>query len=155
MSAPAPSQKTTVIVRGALFSPEGKVLLLRRADGGSTDVATHQWELPGGEIEFGEAPEPGLVRCFAEATDIDISTDRPLGSWSAIEHTGAVSLHIVHIDYTVKCSGALLGVQLDRARHAEFAWHPRAEALAKIHVPAERNSVDRAFNMLARSRKNG
>ena len=155
MSTAGTSQKTIVIVSGALFSPEGKVLLLRRASEPGADASTHQWEMPGGEIEFGEAPEPGLVRCFAEATDIDISTDRPLGSWSAIEYTGAASLHIVHIDYTVKCAGALLGVQIDRARHAEFVWLNRAEALAKIHVPAERNSADRAFNMLARSRKNG
>jgi ADP-ribose pyrophosphatase YjhB (NUDIX family) len=140
--------KTIVIVSGALFSPEGKLLLLRRS-------SDSQWEMPGGAIEFGEAPEPGLVRCFAEATDIDISTDRPLGSWATVEQSGETARHIVHIDYTVKCSGALLGVQIDREKHAEFAWLAKAEALAKITVPAERHSVDRAFNMLARTRKNG
>jgi 8-oxo-dGTP diphosphatase len=141
-----PSQ-TIVLVSGALFSPEGKLLLLRRA-------SDNEWEMPGGAIEFGEAPEPGLVRCFADATDIDINTDRPLGSWSIVEKSGECSIHYVHIDYTVKCSGALLGVEIDRARHAEFAWLPKAEALAKMTVPAERHSVERAFNMLARSRKN-
>src|SRR5437764_14428891 len=107
-------QKTIVIVSGALFSPEGKLLLVRRAE-------DSQWEMPGGAIEFGESPEPGLVRCFSEATDIDITTDRALGSWSAVERTAELSRHVVHIDYTVKCAGALLGVQIDRARHAEFA----------------------------------
>lgn len=148
MSGEVASQQTEVVVSGALFSPDGKLLLLRRA-------SDSQWEMPGGEIEFGESPEPGLVRCFAEATDIDISTDRALGAWSAIEQSGAVSRHVVHIDCTVKVSGALLAVEIDRARHAEFVWLARAEALARVNVPAERHSIERAFNMLARSRKNG
>jgi 8-oxo-dGTP pyrophosphatase MutT (NUDIX family) len=142
-----PSQKTLIIVSGALFSGEGKLLMLQRAD---ADI----WELPGGKLDFGESPELGLVRCFSETTDMDVAPDRPLGAWSVLEMQNSIENCYVHIDYTVKNSAAMVGVQLDVGRHRTFAWLSRAEATAKIPVPAMRASIERAFNALARSRKN-
>ena len=139
------SQKTRIIISGALFSGEGKLLLLQGEDA---------WELPGGKLDFGESPELGLVRCFSETTDMDISPDRPLGAWSALETKDGVETCSIHIIYTVKNSAAMLGVQLDRSRHTAFAWLSRADATARIALPAMREAIERAFNVLARSRKN-
>jgi ADP-ribose pyrophosphatase YjhB (NUDIX family) len=138
-------RKTMLLVGGALFSPEGKLLLLRDKAG--------QLELPGGKLEFGESPETGLIRCFAETTGIDVSVDRPLGAWNEVEQTGGGEIYRVQIDYTVCSSGALLSVEIDRERHAGFVWLNQAAATAQIGVPALRASVGRAFAALARSRK--
>ncbi|HYG78307.1 MAG TPA: NUDIX domain-containing protein [Planctomycetota bacterium] len=146
MNTPA-TQQTILIVSGALFSAEGKLLLLRRAD-------DKEWEMPGGELDFGEAPELGLIRQFSETTDIEVSVDRPLGAWSSLESTGDRAIYTVHIDFTVKCSGALLGVDIDPSRHAEFAWMSRPQAAASMPLPAKREAVERAFVALTRSRKN-
>ncbi|HEY3320212.1 MAG TPA: NUDIX hydrolase [Planctomycetota bacterium] len=153
-------QQTTIILSGALFSAEGKLLLLRRAD-------NQQWELPGGTLEFGEPPETGLARCFSETTDLDVSADRSLGAWSTTEQqalldSGAAGqassgtlCHVVHIDYTVRLMGALLTVDIDRERHTEFAWLTRDAALERADSPALRTALQRAFDMLTRARKNG
>lgn len=138
-------RKTILQVGGALFSAEGKLLLLRTRAG--------QLELPGGELEFGEAPETGLIRGFAETTGIDVSADRPLGAWNEVEQAGGVETYRVQIDYTVCSSGALLGVEIDSERHAGFMWLNQVAAAAQIGVPALRASVERAFAALARSRK--
>ena len=167
---------TQVCVSGALFSAEGKLLLLRRAEADA-------WELPGGALEFGEAPELGLVRCFREATDMDISVDRPLSAWSALaphptlspggrgqgeltppspqggrgqgEGADGGEQHRVHLAFVVRLSGALLSVELERAEHAGFAWLARGEALARAGVSPWRAVVEKAFATLAQTRRNG
>ena len=144
-------QKTEIIVGGALFSAEGKLLLLRPATVGGSE----SWELPGGVLEFGEAPELATIRCVSECAGIDVSVDRPLGAWSELAQTGEANLFRVHIEYTLRCAGALTGVDLDRERFAGFAWVTAAEAQARVELPALRQSLERAFNLLARSRKNG
>jgi len=142
-----PAGRTTSIrVSGALFSAESKLLLLQRAANG-------EWELPGGELDFGEAPEAGLVRCFREATDMDVAVDRPLGAWSTLERDGERERHTLTIGYTVTLSGALVGVEVDRAEHAGFGWLARDEAASRITVPALRDAVARAFAALVQSRK--
>ncbi|MCY3022931.1 MAG: NUDIX hydrolase [Planctomycetota bacterium] len=134
-----------LFVCGALFSAEGKLLLLRSVAG--------EWELPGGTLEFGEAPELGLVRCFREATDMDVAVDRPLGAWSSVERTGENELYRVHIGSTVTLSGALVNVEVDREVHAGFAWVTRDEARTRIAAPALRDAVERAFALLVASRR--
>src|SRR5204862_3276357 len=105
---------TTVHVAGALFSGEGKLLLLRRREGA--------WELPFGPLDFGEEPEVGCARVYAELTGIDVAPDRPLGAWSVLDSSGDAHIHAVFIGYTVTLSGALLSVDLDPEKHSAFAW---------------------------------
>ena len=142
------NQRTVVIVSGALFSAEGKLLLLRRTD---ADV----WEFPGGALEFGEAPELGLVRAFREATDMDISVDRPLCAWSAVDNADGCERHLVHIAFVVRLSGALVSVELDRAVHSGFAWLARAEAPGRAASSAFCAALEKAFATLAQTRRNG
>src|SRR5258707_162267 len=127
-------QSTTVNIDGALFSGEGKLLLLRRADGA--------WELPSGTLEFGEEPEIGIARVFAELTGIDVAPDRPLGAWSVLAANGEARVHAIHIGYTVTLSGALLGVELDSETHDAFAWIYQDELPQKIDAPAMRKSCE-------------
>ncbi len=131
---------------GALFSGECKLLLLKRLDG--------SWELPSKPLEFGEEPEVGVSRVFAELTGIDVTPDRPLGSWGLIETNGEHRTHVVHIGYTVTLAGTLLAVELDSEKHASFAWLNQSELAAKIDSPPLLRSCERAFTALARPRKN-
>ena len=140
-------KRTILLVSGALLSAEGKLLLLRRKSG--------QWELPGGELDFGEVPELGLIRIYAEVCGVDISLDRPLGAWSTVESEDGVQKHLVHLDYTVRSAGAFTGVDVDFEAYAGFAWLTEAEAAEKIQEAPVRAAVARAFALLTRTRKNG
>lgn len=142
-------RQTQIIVSGALFSSEGKLLLLKRADDSENEG---QWELPGGELEFGEAPEFGVIRAYLNATGIDVSVDRPLGAWSTLRTDGDRQIHRVHIDFTLRAGAPVLGVEVDRQQHSAFAWVTRAE-LSRIVTPGLRASAEAAFALLARSRK--
>jgi ADP-ribose pyrophosphatase YjhB (NUDIX family) len=143
------AQKTEIVVSGALFSPEGKLLLLKNNGefGGEGD-----WELPGGTLEFGEAPEYGVIRAFLGTTGIDVSVDRPLGAWSTLRTVEGQQTHRVHIDFTLRAGAPVLGVEVERAQHSAFAWVTRPE-LSRILTPSLRASCEAAFAMLARSRK--
>ena len=141
--SPTPASKFIVALGGALFSAEGKLLLLRRISG--------EWALPGGMLEVGESPEIGLVRSFQESTGMEVSVDRPLGAWSAQNSAGESR---VQIDFTVRHSSALLGVEIDSERYSGFAWCLASEVGSKLEMHAAAASVQRAFATLARTRKN-
>jgi 8-oxo-dGTP diphosphatase len=147
----AKERRTVVVVSGALFSPDGKLLLLHE----KKSCGENDWALPGGVLEFGETPELGLVRAFQESTGLDISVDRPLGAWSAVMCENGVECHAVHLDYTVRLSGTLLGVDVDREAHAGFTWETLPGARNKVFSPPVKSAIERAFAALARSRKNG
>lgn len=137
---------TRLFVDGALFSGECKLLLIRRLDG--------VWELPNGLLEFGEEPEMGAARVFAELTGIDAAPDRPLGAWSLIESEGEARVHAVHIGYTLTLTGTLLSVELDPETHATFAWLNQKELAERIDSPPLLRSCERAFVALVQPRKN-
>ena len=143
------NSQTRVFADGALFSGDGKLLLLKRQLDGA-------WELPCGALDFGEEPEVAASRMFLELTGIDATPDRPLGAWgnlSAPASDGA-KIHEIHVGYTMSLGGALLGVELERERHNVFAWVTAAELGGKLDNPSLRRACERAFAALARGRKN-
>jgi len=151
--ASTPSRATVIQLSGALFSPEGKLLLLERlsaADGESL------WELPGGSADFGEPPEVALMRTFSENTDVEVVPDRPMGAWSELRKAEpGRELYIVHIDFVVRATGAMTGVDLNRDNYRSFAWLPQKEASEHLGTPAMKAVGQRAFAMLGRTRRNG
>jgi 8-oxo-dGTP pyrophosphatase MutT (NUDIX family) len=61
-------------VMTVVVSPEGRVLLLRRA-------IPFLWDLPGGGIEPGESPEQAAVRECREETGYEIEVERVVGRY--------------------------------------------------------------------------
>jgi len=59
----------TVIVAAAVVKHEGRILLTRRMAGAHL---AGLWELPGGKVEDGEAPEDAVVRECDEECAIDV-----------------------------------------------------------------------------------
>lgn len=68
MGQPSTFQQTKIIVSG-LFTVADRVLLLRRAQNfKELDYGKGLWDLPGGQVEFGEQLEAALQRELAEET---------------------------------------------------------------------------------------
>lgn len=68
-------QKIFPVVVGIIKEGEKIYLQMRKKPGHPTDGF---WELPGGNIEFGEAPEDALIREVKEETNFDIVIEKLL-----------------------------------------------------------------------------
>ncbi|GAB6108530.1 NUDIX domain-containing protein [Fusibacter bizertensis] len=80
-----------------------KILLVQKSQGPFKGL----WDLPGGKIEFGEAPETTLIREILEETGLEIQDQSYVKSDSFVanytdEHMGKVTLHLVGFIFKVK-----------------------------------------------------
>jgi ADP-ribose pyrophosphatase YjhB (NUDIX family) len=72
------------------------------------------WWLPGGGIDFGEAPEEALIREFAEETGLIVNDPRLVGVTSdERRRDNGERLHTVRILYTVRLTGGSLRDEAD------------------------------------------
>ncbi|HET6706834.1 NUDIX hydrolase [Amycolatopsis sp.] len=63
-------------VGGIAFDPQGRLLLIRRAN----DPGSGQWSLPGGRVEPGETDKEAVVREVFEETGLDVIPGTLVGS---------------------------------------------------------------------------
>lgn len=78
-------RKIIQVVAGALFQPDGRVLVAQRPP--TCKLAPNEWEFPGGKIEPGECPEEALVRELKEELGIQVQSHdlKPLTFMSAAQ----------------------------------------------------------------------
>ncbi|WP_062641229.1 (deoxy)nucleoside triphosphate pyrophosphohydrolase [Streptomyces maremycinicus] len=68
-----------IVVVGAALLDAGRLLAARRS---APPELAGRWELPGGKVEEGEAPEAALVRELREELGVDTETvERVPGEW--------------------------------------------------------------------------
>ncbi|WP_410660526.1 NUDIX hydrolase [Amycolatopsis sp. lyj-112] len=97
---------------------DGKVLFVRRRPG--SFLGGH-WEMPGGTVEPGEAPEETVVREVAEETGLTVRVAKECGSHSWDDVAGRpMRIHAVVYSITEGGPGAVV---LNPDEHDEFAWY--------------------------------
>ena len=105
-----PRQRTTVRSYGILVD-DGRVVLVRSSNPHHDPPL---WWLPGGGIDFGEAPEEALIREFAEETGLIVNDPRLVGVTSdERRRDNGERLHTVRILYTVRLTGGSLRDEAD------------------------------------------
>src|SRR6202167_5716225 len=98
-------QHTSVRSYGVLVH-EDQVALVRSSN---PRHAPPLWWLPGGGIDFGEAPEDTLVREFFEETGLVVRSPQLLGVTSDVRHRdNGDKVHTVRILFTVELAGGEL-----------------------------------------------
>jgi ADP-ribose pyrophosphatase YjhB (NUDIX family) len=135
-------QHTSVRAYGVL-QREGQVALVRSSNPRHVPPL---WWLPGGGIDFGEAPQDTLVREFLEETGLHVVEPQLLGVTSDVRHRdNGDKIHTVRILFTVTyASGEMSHEVHGTTDHA--AWFDVDElesvniadyALAAIHSAAK------------------
>ena len=85
---------------------DGRVVLVRSSNPHHDPPL---WWLPGGGIDFGEAPEEALIREFAEETGLIVNAPHLVGVTSdERRRDNGERLHTVRILYTVRLTGGSL-----------------------------------------------
>lgn len=122
-------QHTSVRAYGVLIE-EGQVALVRSSNPKHTPSL---WWLPGGGIDFGEAPEDTLIREFLEETGLEVHQPELLDVTSDVRRRdNGDRIHTVRILFTV----TLLGGELRHEIHGttdHAAWFELA-ALETMNV---------------------
>jgi len=123
--------RATVSIRGAVCTPSGTVLTIKRASDGG-------WELPGGRIHESEAITDCLRRETAEETGLDVTVHHPVEAttWRNAADDGRLAVYYY-------CTADERPVSVSE-EHVEWAWvdpDAAAERLSDPQTVAVRRAV--------------
>lgn len=120
------TQRTRIAAYGLVLDA-GRVLLCRL----SAQVPRWEgyWTLPGGGIEFGEAPADAMVREVAEETGLRVESRGVAGIDSFVDRRDREEFHGIRIVYRTAVTGGILRHELTGTTD-RCAWHPLAEVAA-------------------------
>jgi 8-oxo-dGTP diphosphatase len=129
---PIPSM--TRLAAYGVIRRDGRVLLCRVAPG---NLGEGRWTLPGGGLQFGEAPAAAAVREVEEETGLRVELGRVIGvdstRWDRAGDGSPIDTHALHIVYTAEVVGGSLrhevGGSTDRAE-----WVPLADLADRPHI---------------------
>ena len=120
-------QVTRLAAYGVIWRND-QILLCRVARG---NLGEGRWTLPGGGLDFGEAPEAGVVREVAEETGLLARISGPPvihsddGVWR--RRSGDVRYHHMRFVYPMEIVGGEERIEVDGSTDA-FGWFSREEA---------------------------
>ena len=129
-SPPRKTQRTAVY---GLLLDEGRVVLARSS---GLSAVPGQWWLPGGGINFGEAPRECVVREFQEETGLVVEPGALLYVLAEVTDLPERNerVHTVRVLYNVRLVSGCLLPEVAGTTDA-VAWHPVSEALALPLAP--------------------
>lgn len=124
------SQKIVVI------NPEGRVLTVRRT--ASAPAHLLNWDLTGGELEYGEDPEKGIERELLEETGIKVKNATPFDVEAHFNNENEFWLTIGWVAKTEKTEISL------SFEHDEFKWVTKEEFVELETQPKLRRFVQKS-----------
>ena len=109
------------LIQKALVKKEGMYLVIKRSDYTSHDP--FKWDLPGGQIAFGENLSNALEREVKEETSLEVKIDKPLLTNSFMWK----SMYVIGIIYN--CSYVSGSVSTSH-EHTEYKWVGKRDLIA-------------------------
>ena len=107
-------QGTNVAQKAIIVNDDGRMLTIRRS---GTDIARpFYWDLPGGELDFGEGSQEGIIREIKEETNLEVQDLSILDVISKINNKGEFW---VTICYRAKFKSGEIKLSYE---HDDFQW---------------------------------
>ena len=101
--------KCITIAVGAVIRDERGSILLVRHRPERKGFWQGQWICPGGELEFGEMVQEGIIREVREETNLEITLTQSLPPFQRVARSeGKPFLHVIYIDYLAEIKGGQL-----------------------------------------------
>ena len=94
MERKSKESKFSVLVKAIVFDKNESILTLKREVGGK-----EEWDLPGGQVMFGENVYNTVWRIVKEQTDLDVEIEGPSNVW-----TTKISEHLHTICISFRCT---------------------------------------------------
>lgn len=107
------NKKIIVAQKAIIYNEDGKILAIRRSEDSPRPLT---WDLPGGNLEFGEKLKSSILREIEEETKIEIEN---LLLLNIFENLDSDNLFRVTIGYTAKAK--TIDVILS-PEHIDFKW---------------------------------
>jgi ADP-ribose pyrophosphatase YjhB (NUDIX family) len=133
----------------ALCVEDERILLCRLSPGWWGDAGN--WTLPGGGLEFGEAPEAGALRELEEETGLTgsilglVDLKDWSGRWTHPRDGVDEAFHNIQVTYRVEVTGGKLRDEADGSTDAA-RWFTSAEARALPLVELAETGLSLAFD---------
>jgi len=141
-AASEPARSITRVAAYALCIQDGRILLVRIAEGSWSGVG--QWTLPGGGLDFGESPRDGALRELTEETGLVGEIEELAdvlswhGRWTHPRDGVDEAYHGLQIVYRVSVTGGELSDESDGSTdQARWFTREEAEALPLVELAAE------------------
>jgi len=106
--------KTGVSQKAVILNKEGKFLIIQRS--ATAPSNPHKWDLPGGDLDFGENPTEGILREIKEETGLIVKDIKPFDVYSNINDIGDFW---VTIAYVAKAISEKVNLSYE---HNDFKW---------------------------------
>ncbi len=118
-----------------ILNKENKFLVLHRSNTASSRPLA--WDLPGGDLDFGEDPMQGIIRETKEETGLDIPNIVPFDVEGHITPDGSFW---VTIAYKAECGSKDVVLSYE---HDKFEWLNKEEFLCLESAPKLKRFVER------------
>ncbi len=102
-----------VTQKAVVFNTAGKFLAIRRSETAPSHAL--EWDLPGGELEYGENPLQGIVREVLEETGLHVGELKP---FDVFGHENVVGFWVT-IAYSCNAFGEKIALSFE---HDDFKW---------------------------------
>ena len=128
--------KQIIAAVAVIGNNRGEILLQKRADPDPA-WAYGKWELPGGGVEFGEAPEDTVVREVKEETGMSVAVISLISkTFSFIrKDPDGNDYHLIILCYRCRVDGEAPAVAPTDAEVDEIAWLTPAQILERDCLP--------------------
>jgi len=107
------NKKIIVAQKAIIYNEEGKILTIRRSENSPRPLT---WDLPGGNLEFGEGLEFSILREIEEETGIEVEK---LFLINVFENPDSINLFRVTIGYKTKAKNTNVVLSHE---HVDFKW---------------------------------